>query len=75
MPLDANAVVGLVNIASPMIFAIIAAIRAHHNATGQFPTNEQILAAVPFEADEIHQMWASWSALHPTTVVPPVVAP
>ena len=62
---DLTQVVGVVNLVEPLAFAIIAAIRAHHNATGQFPSNAQVLEAVSLDAADIRQMWATWTAAHP----------
>lgn len=40
----------LQNVVLPEIFAIF---RAHHNATGQMPTDEQVLAALQLDADRV----------------------
>jgi hypothetical protein len=69
-PPDVSQIVAVANLAEPLAFAIIAAIRAHHNATGNFPTNAEILAAVAMEGDDIRRLWATWTAAHPTPAPP-----
>ena len=44
---------------------VIVAIRSHFNATGQLPTDAQILAALNLNADRVVAIGESWLASHP----------
>lgn len=44
----------------PLIELLLTAIRAHFNATGEFPTEEQVKAAVPLRAREIQALWSGY---------------
>lgn len=44
---------------------IIVAIKAHYNATGQMPTEAQIMAAVDTTAARITARGEAWLAVHP----------
>jgi hypothetical protein len=49
---------------------IAAVIRAHHNATGNMPTDEQILAALGKDADANIAVGQAWLNAHPVTPKP-----
>lgn len=52
--------------AMPGILMLISIIKAHTNATGTFPTEEQILAAVPVSQQSLKDLWANWKPTTPT---------
>ena len=67
MPLDVNQVVQVGTAVEPLILMIITAIKAHMAASnGQFPTPEQIQAALPADTQTLQGMWSAWSATHPS---------
>lgn len=53
-------------IAQVAIPEILAVIRAHHNATGQLPTDAQVIAALAVDADGVIQTGQAWLAAHPS---------
>jgi hypothetical protein len=68
---DANQVAGMVEgfvesavpglaAFGPLIALVRTAIIAHHNATGQFPTEAEIIAAVPADWQKLVDEWAAW---------------
>ena len=44
---------------------LMVAVRAHWNATGNLPTDAQILAALTLNADRVVAIGESWLASHP----------
>lgn len=65
-----NTVLQLLNIeqaAMPGILMLLSIIKAHHNATGQIPSEQQILAAIPVDQQTLKTMWDGWTAAHPQT--------
>jgi DNA-directed RNA polymerase specialized sigma subunit len=44
---------------------VATAIRAHHNATGNMPTDEQVIAALNMDADRYIQAGEAWLAANP----------
>ena len=52
----------LTQVVIPEIAAIV---RAHHNATGNLPTDDQILAALGTDADKGIAIGSAWLAAHP----------
>lgn len=46
---------------------VLVAIRAHRNATGQDPTDAQILAALQIDATKGITIGQAWLAAHPPT--------
>lgn len=48
-----------------LIPEIVAVIRAHHNATGQLPTDAQVIAALSSDADKGITIGEAWLAAHP----------
>ena len=44
---------------------VLVAIRSHWNATGNLPTDAQILAALALNADRVVAIGESWLASHP----------
>lgn len=46
---------------------VVAVIRAHHNATGQLPTDAEVLAALGADADKGIAIGEAWLAAHPVT--------
>ncbi len=52
--------------AMPGVMLLLGIIKSHVNATkGEFPTEEQILAAVPVDVQTLKDAWANWTAAHP----------
>jgi hypothetical protein len=52
--------------AMPGVLLLLGIIKAHVNAThGTFPTEAEILAAVPADVQALKDIWAAWSATHP----------
>ena len=47
----------------PLISLILTAIRAHFNATGTFPTEAEVNAALPADYQKLVTTWAAWDAL------------
>ncbi len=58
------------NASMPGVLMLISIIKAHFNATGEFPTEEQILAAVPVKVQSIKDLWGAWTASHPDPPTP-----
>lgn len=61
---------------TPLIFAIlqqviipeiVVAVRSHFNATGNLPTDEQVIAALNLHADRVVAIGEAWLASHPPT--------
>lgn len=44
---------------------VVVAIRSHYNATGQLPTDEQVLAALHLNADRVVAIGEAWLAANP----------
>lgn len=44
---------------------VIAVVRAHHNATGNLPTDAEVLAALGADADKGISVGEAWLAAHP----------
>jgi hypothetical protein len=44
---------------------ILAIIRAHHNATGNLPTDAQVIAALATDASGVISTGSAWLAAHP----------
>ncbi len=44
----------------PLIALVSTAIIAHFRATGTFPTEEQIRAAIPADWQKLTDTWAAW---------------
>lgn len=44
----------------PLIALVATAIIAHFNATGKFPTEEQIRAAIPADYQKLQDVWTGW---------------
>jgi hypothetical protein len=57
--------------AAPAILMLLTIIKAHHNATGKFPTEDQIAAAIPVNQSALKDLWAPWTSAHPTVGLPP----
>jgi hypothetical protein len=58
-----------------LIPEIAAVIRAHHNATGNMPTDAQVIAALNADADRYIALGQAWLDTHPaTTSAAPVAA-
>ena len=47
---------------SPIIGLVLTAIKAHFNATGTWPTEAEVMAAVPADYMELQDVWAKWDA-------------
>jgi len=56
------AALAIENAAMPGILMLLSIIKAHVNATGQFPDEAQIIAAVPIKGQAIKDLWAAWDA-------------
>lgn len=54
----------LVQVVIPEIMAVV---RAHHNATGQTPTDAQVIAALGTDSNNVIQIGTSWLAAHPAS--------
>jgi len=62
----------IVPLLAPLITQVVvpeiaAIIRAHHNATGQMPTDAQVIAALGTDADGGISVGQAWLAAHPAT--------
>jgi hypothetical protein len=44
----------------PLIALVTTAIIAHFNATGKFPTEEQVRAALPVDYQKLQDVWTNW---------------
>jgi hypothetical protein len=44
----------------PLIALVTTAVIAHFNATGKFPTEEQVRAALPADYQKLQDVWAGW---------------
>ena len=44
----------------PLIALVTTAIVAHFNATGHFPTEAQVRAAVPADYQQLVDVWSTW---------------
>jgi hypothetical protein len=51
--------------AMPGILMLLSIIKTHQNATGKFPTEAEIIAAVPVDVQMLKDLWGAWSAAHP----------
>ena len=52
----------------PIVTLILAIIQAHHAASGgQFPTPEQVQAALPADTQQLTSLWSAWTAQHPNS--------
>lgn len=67
VPAVAGAAVAAAEAAVPMLLAfnplfalLLTAIKAHYNATGTWPTEAEVTAAVPTEYQAVLQTWQSW---------------
>ena len=49
----------------PLILMVLGIIKAHVNATGKFPSEDEIIAAIPIKAEAIKDLWKAWDATHP----------
>jgi len=50
----------------PLVMLVWSIIKAHQAATnGQFPTPEQVQAALPADTATLHTIWDTWTAQHP----------
>lgn len=45
---------------APLIALVRTAIVAHFNASGTFPTEAQIMAAVPADWQKLQDIWGAW---------------
>lgn len=45
---------------NPLFALVLTAIKAHYNATGQFPTETEVIAAVPVEYQKLMASVTSW---------------
>lgn len=64
-----GAVLAALNIeqaAMPGILMLISIIKAHHNATQTWPTEQQLLDAIPTTQQSLKDLWATWTTTHPT---------
>lgn len=61
---DTTQATAIINVVANLLPEILAAVRAHHNATNTFPTEAQILAAVPLDAQRVITKWDVWTASH-----------
>jgi hypothetical protein len=61
----AEAVVPGVAPFEPLISLVLTAIRAHYNASQTWPTEAQVLAALPADYLTLQNTWAAWTAAHP----------
>ena len=52
---------------APLIALVLTAIKAHYAATQSWPTEAQVLAALPADYAGLQATWAAWTAAHPTT--------
>jgi hypothetical protein len=50
---------------------ILAIVRAHHNATGQLPTDAQVIAALGTDTSGNIAIGTAWLAAHPVTPAAP----
>lgn len=63
MPIDPNLISALITqVAIPEILAVI---RAHHNATGNLPTDAQVIAALGTDTTGIITVGQAWLLAHP----------
>ena len=63
MPIDKNLLTALLQ--QVVIPEVLAVIRAHHNATGQMPTDAQVIAALGQDADKGIATGQAWLDAHP----------
>lgn len=59
------AILAIEQASMPLILMVLGIIKAHVNATGTFPSEEQIIAAIPIKAEAIKDLWAGWDKTHP----------
>ena len=45
---------------APLISLALAYIRGHFDATGNLPTDEQVIAALPKDIQHLNDVWAAW---------------
>jgi hypothetical protein len=60
------AILAIEQASMPLILMVLGIIKAHVNATGTFPSEEQIIAAIPIKAEAIKDLWAAWDKTHPS---------
>lgn len=65
------AALAITEAAAPMVMMLMSIIKTHVNATGTFPTEEQIIAGVAVNSKTLRDTWAAWDAAHPAPTLPP----
>lgn len=45
---------------NPLFALILTAIKAHYNATGTWPTEQELTAALPADISALQASWAAW---------------